>query len=163
MSKLYAGVILSFLIIFSLGGVCEAKEVVKINDLIENSKLYDGKQITVEGEAIGEAMERGSFSWVNINDQSNALGIWMPNEDADKIKFYGDYKHLGDEIRVTGIFNRACEQHGGDMDIHSATVEVLSSGKLIEVKVNPVKTYLAILLSVITLIISGVYLKALRS
>jgi hypothetical protein len=44
------------------------------------------------------------------------------------IKYYGDYHNIGDSVRVTGVFNRACKEHGGDMDIHCDSIEVVSNG-----------------------------------
>ncbi|MHB8896748.1 MAG: hypothetical protein ACYC99_16460 [Candidatus Geothermincolia bacterium] len=39
------------------------------------------------------------------------------------------YKYKGSTVRVVGVFHRACEQHGGDTDIHADAVEVLRKGR----------------------------------
>ena len=103
-----------------------------LNDLIENAMALDGKEVSVTGEALGEVLERGNYAWVNINDGTNAMGIWMTLEDAKTITFFGDYKHMGDTVRVTGIFYRACTEHGGDIDIHCNTLEVVKKGGIVK-------------------------------
>ena len=104
------------------------EEVITINDLVEDALSYDEQTVTVEGEAIGEALERGEYSWVNISDGTNAIGVWMPLADAKKINVYGDYHHTGDTLRVTGTFSRDCAEHGGDVDIHSDSVQIVKTG-----------------------------------
>lgn len=109
------------------------------NQMIDQAKQLDGQTIVYEGEAIGEALERGRFAFVNTNDGKNAIGIWMRREDSDRISFFGDYGHTGDRIRVTGEFRRACPEHGGDLDVHSTRVEIMSEGALRSHPVSPGK------------------------
>ena len=76
--------------------------IYSLNDLIENGKTFDKKEVTVKGEAIGEALERKDYTWINISDTTNAMGIYMTKEDADKVKTYGGYSKIGDTIQVSG-------------------------------------------------------------
>jgi len=101
---------------------------VSINDLVDNSSEYDKQTITITGEAIGECLERQDGSWVNISDGTNAVGIWMTKADADLIKVYGDYKHTGDTVTVTGIFYKSCREHGGEPDIHCVSLILENAG-----------------------------------
>jgi len=98
------------------------------NTLINNAFKYDGKVVEFQGEAIGEIMKRGDFAWVNVHDGQNAIGIFMRYEDAKKIKYLGRYRVKGDIVYVKGIFNRACKEHGGDLDIHAKQVEIVKRG-----------------------------------
>ena len=115
-------------IIFILGLIplCFAatEDITEINGLVENAFELDGKQVTVQGEAIGEVLERGEYSWININDTTNAIGIWAKQSDINQIQHYGDYKHKGDIVRITGEFHRACPEHGGDVDIHLSLIHI---------------------------------------
>lgn len=104
-------------------------EEYSINDLIENGKELDKSNITISGEAIGEALERGDYTWININDGTNAIGIYMRTADAKQVNSYGGFKQTGDTLDIKGIFNRACKEHGGDMDIHASSVNVIKKGK----------------------------------
>jgi aspartyl/asparaginyl-tRNA synthetase len=108
---------------------------IKSQQLIDNAKKYDGMEITYTGEAIGDIMVRGNYAWVNVNDGDNAIGVWAPESEVKKISFTGSYEYIGDKIRVTGIFHRACKDHGGDFDIHTTSIKVITKGLK---KVQPV-------------------------
>jgi len=112
---------------------------VKINDLVENAKVYDGKTITIQAEAIGEVLERGEYAWININDKSNAIGVFVPIAEAKKITFFGDYAHTGDTVIITGIMHNACNEHGGELDIHAETITIVRLGSVTTRSVSTVK------------------------
>jgi len=106
-----------------------ASAAVTSAELIEKAADYDGRTVTIEGEAVGSILPRGEYAWVNITDQNNsAIGIFMKASDAAQIKMLGCYGLTGDRIRVTGTFYRACAEHGGDLDIHAARVTLVSAG-----------------------------------
>ena len=114
--------------------------------LINNAKEYDGKLVTYSGEVIGDVMLRGEFAWVNINDGDNALGVWMSARLAKEINFTGNYKSRGDNLEVTGIFHRACLEHGGDLDIHAQVLSKLANGRMVNQKLNFDKISLSLVL-----------------
>lgn len=119
----------AFIISFSENAYAdEISEIIDISNLIENAAELDQQEVIVSGEAVGEAMNRGSHSWININDGTNAIGIWMSSSDAQKVKYFGNYKYKGDVLKVSGIFNRTCKEHGGESDIHGAALEVEKTG-----------------------------------
>lgn len=97
-------------------------------ELINNAKQYDGKTVVYAGEVIGDVMRRGDFAWININDGKSALGIWINYSLVKDIVYTGSYKSRGDIVEITGIFQRACPQHGGDLDIHAQAIRKMSSG-----------------------------------
>ena len=115
-----------------LAGLAAAADVTTVNELVDRSLQWNGKTVTIEGEAIGEMLPRGDCAWVNVNDGTNAIGVWMPLADAKKISVYGDYHHTGDTLRVTGTFSRDCAEHGGDVDIHSVSVRLVKAGGEVE-------------------------------
>ena len=112
--------------------------------LVENAKFWDGRSLEFMGEAIGEAFCRGSMAWIHVNDDAymwenieegavlggfnSGQAVWLSAELAAKIRFFGDYKHEGDVISVKGVFNAACREHGGDMDIHASELTVVKAG-----------------------------------
>jgi hypothetical protein len=116
--------------------------------LVENANLWSRRTVAFKGEAIGEALVQGSMAWIHVNDdpymeKSAAAGgalsgynsghaIWLPSDLARKIKVFGDYRYQGDIVKVTGVFNAACPEHGGDMDIHATSLTILRSGHSIE-------------------------------
>ncbi|MEA3494187.1 MAG: DNA-binding protein [Candidatus Margulisiibacteriota bacterium] len=98
------------------------------NDLVDNANRYDGQVIEYQGEVIGDIMNRGGHAWINVSDGGRAIGIWVTKNLADQVKTRGDYNNIGDTVRIVGIFNRACAQHGGDLDIHANSLNVVSYG-----------------------------------
>ncbi|MDD5748161.1 MAG: hypothetical protein PHP64_03790 [Actinomycetota bacterium] len=143
MRKLLIALTILFLLIFPQ--VSLASDTIPIKRIISNMKEYDGKIVTVEGEAIGDKMIRGSYGWITVNDDpysiksleeggkfkglSNmGIGVWAPVEELEDITILGGYKNKGDKIRVRGYFHRACHEHGGDTDIHAISIEKIKDG-----------------------------------
>ncbi len=122
-------------------------------DLINNAKQYDGKVVIYEGEVIGDIMERGDYAWINVNDGENAIGIWINTALTKEIAYTGSYKFRGDWVEVTGSFNRACPEHGGDLDIHAQTLRKIEAGRAIRERLNPGKrNFVFVLLGILCLV-----------
>jgi aspartyl-tRNA synthetase len=132
----------AFLMVFILllfSTKVSAKTETGINDLIENAKRVDGKEVVVCGEVIGERMDRGENAWINLSDKTNAIGIWLNNRDADKILNYGNYKKQGDIVSVKGVFHNACKEHGGEADLHCISIEIMKEGKTVNRQLSAAK------------------------
>ncbi|MEG1614131.1 MAG: hypothetical protein RR069_03490 [Oscillospiraceae bacterium] len=161
-SYIIKSIFVTALMVFSLPIVCCATDIIEINQLVEQAKKLDKTEVTIQGELIGEELERGEYSWININDNSNAIGVWVKHKDIEQVKHYGDYKHKGDIVRITGNFNRACAEHGGDTDIHALKIEIVQKGSLTSVALSNKKIVLASVLTVFALIIVLVYFKVAK-
>jgi len=122
-------------------------QVVQYEALLEGARAFDGLKATIQGEAIGQVMERGTMAWVNVADQSGAIGVWMSAEEARSISMLGSYSCRGDELRITGTFHRACVEHGGDMDIHAETVAIVRAGERVAHPFSVARQVAAALLS----------------
>lgn len=138
---------------------------VSSTELIESPQRWDGQAVTFRGEAIGEAMERGEIAWLHLNDDgyqfrsieegaplsgfNTGMPVVVPARLADEIRFFGDYKHRGDIVEVRGVFNAACPEHGGDMDIHAESLRVVAPGREVPHPVRPWKAALAAGLSLL--------------
>ena len=133
--------------------------------LVENANAWNGRVIAFKGEAIGEAMVRGTMAWIHLNDDAYMLknieegatldgynsghAVWVSADQVTKIREFGDFKHKGDVVKVVGTFNATCPQHGGDMDIHASGLEIVRTGHSVRHVINPFRAILAgILLSV---------------
>ena len=114
-----------FLLIFSCFAFAQS---IKIIDLVEGGRGYDGKEISVEGEVIGHLMKRGDFVWFNIDDQTASIGIWADFDLAAKIKYLGRHAVRGDRVRIDGKFHSHCPMHGGDTDIHAHRIVIVKRG-----------------------------------
>lgn len=88
-----------------------------------------GQVVRLEGEVISERLYGGQgHVWVNVLSEGTAIGVWMPEELASDLDVLGTWRYTGDRVQVTGTFNEACDQHGGDLDIHAASVVLLEHG-----------------------------------
>lgn len=159
MHKHIKTLIITLFIIFSLSLNVKAAEITDINNLIEYAKEFDGQEVTVQGEAIGERLDRGDYSWVNINDSTNAIGIWLNKNEAEGVTYYGDYKHKGDIIRITGIFHRACNEHGGEADLHTNSIEIIKEGHIVKEQIPSSKIIAAVILVSFALLLRQVLLR----
>jgi hypothetical protein len=122
-------------------------------ELINNAKQYDGKIVAYEGEVIGDIMARGDYAWVNINDGVNAIGIWLEKALTKDILYTGSYKFKGDKIEVVGVFQQACLEHGGDLDIHCQSMRKIAPGRVVSERLNTGKKNLVfVLLGILCLI-----------
>jgi hypothetical protein len=120
-------------------------------ELITHAKTYDDASVEYQGELIGSVLDRGSFAWLNIHDGANAIGVWAQKSQLPDIRFGGMYGVRGDRLRVVGVFHRSCLEHGGALDIHAVTVEMLEPGQEIRelASLDRVKA-LAVLSGVVT-------------
>ena len=124
---------------------------IEINRLISLSDRYDRQQVVVQGEAIGEPMNRSDGScWINISDGTNAIGVKFKAEDAKAVTRFGNYKQKGDVVRVTGIFYQASPEDGGEMDIHAQRAEVVQEGRPVPETVSRTKILAAVFLTAAT-------------
>ena len=139
--------------------VSAASDPANINDLINNSSLYDNKIVVLTGEVIGECLERENGCWINMSDGGNAIGIWMTESDAARIGIYGNYRHTGDTITVTGIFYEACPEHGGEPDIHCTelTIDQMGAERMQVISIE--KTLAATCIVAIALVLFMTYQK----
>lgn len=118
--------------------------------LIETPKRYDGRTLIFTGEAVGERMVRNrgmksEGAWIHLNDDAymyraieagaslsgynSGMPVWVaPSQMSNSIKKYGGFKSNGDVVKVSGVFHAACKEHGGDMDIHATSLQVVSDG-----------------------------------
>jgi len=163
MVKTFKTIILICILVFSFSITCMAQEYSNYSQLIENGKKLDNTKITLKGEAIGEGMNRGNYSWVNISDGSTAMGIWIKDEQVQSIKNFGKYGYKGDIVKINGIFNRACKEHGGDMDVHAISVEIIEAGGTVTIPISNNKKVIATVLTLITLILAFSYVKFTKS
>jgi hypothetical protein len=116
------------------------------DELINNAKLFDGKSVVYIGEVVGDIMIRGEYAWINVLDGKNAIGIWAGKDLVKDIAYMGSYKFKGDVVEVSGIFHRACLQHGGDLDLHAQSLTKIIAGRPTQETPNFKKRNIVILL-----------------
>ncbi len=142
---------------FQLSADIEAP-VVSAQELLENAEKYDGKTVIYKGEVIGDIMIRDEFAWINVRDETGALGVFCARGLVSAISHRGSYKFKGDMISVWGIFNRSCSQHGGDTDIHAEKITIIQKGEEILHPLESQKVKRSIILPAIVLVLAIVHL-----
>ena len=158
--KIELGILILAVFWVFLGSDCFGKEKVLLNDLIEDSIGMDQKKVVVTGEVIGEELERGEYSWININDGTNAIGIWVSKNQIKQIKYYGGYHAVGDRISIEGVFHRGCKIHGGDVDIHAEQLQVVKRGHTVVYPIAKEKIIAAIGISLLAVgVVYGYFVK----
>ncbi len=163
MQKFIQTLILVLLLTFTPAFHVNAQSITDINNLIEKAKEYDGKEVTIQGEVIGESMNRGNYTWINMNDGTNAIGIWLDSSTAGEILFYGNYKCKGDTVKVTGTFYRACKEHGGEADLHSSSFEIVKNGYEVRKQISPIKIIIAVILTLFAFVLMSILIKAIKN
>jgi len=131
------------------------------NELIEKSKELNGRKLNYRGELVTAILDRGEYSWANLNDGSNAIGVWCKSSLLGGVKFAGDYKNRGDIIEVNGTLNRACSIHNGELDIHADTVKIIEKGHSLIRAINPKRINSAIVLFAFTILTVIIFRKRL--
>jgi len=153
--------IISFLsIVLFFGMIPASAKIYTLQELIENSKMYDGKTITCEGEVIGDVMVRKEGAWINLNDNGVVMGIFVPKEIFDSevhIEYSGGYKAEGDILLIYGIFNRACPEHNEEMDIHATKVSEVKQGYSFNLKINRNQVIITIIAIFLLFILMYIY------
>jgi hypothetical protein len=163
MCKYLKTLIIISLLIGSIPQNAMAKSSIDINELVENANELDGQDVTIQGEAIGECMNRGEYSWININDGTNAIGVWINKSEADKISYYGNYKYHGDMVKITGTFYRACKEHGGEADFHGSSLVIVKKGYHVKEQISYLKIIAAFISVLVTVPLVMLFLRTLRN
>jgi len=131
------------------------------NELIEKSKELNGRKLNYRGELVTAILDRGEYSWINLNDGFNAIGVWCKSSLLGEVKFAGDYKNRGDTIEVNGTFNRACSIHNGELDLHADTVKIVKKGRSFTRAIDLKKINSAIALFAFAILIVIIFRKRL--
>ncbi len=101
-------------------------QIVTCQQLINEAAVWDGKTVSIAGEVVGDILRAGKFEWLNVNDGTNALGVWTDTLDVEGMEIVpGNYSITGTSLEVEGIFNRTCSLHSGETDIHLVNVKVV--------------------------------------
>lgn len=111
--------------------------------LIENAKSLNGQEITFQGEVVGDIMPRQDHYWINVLSNGTAIGIWITSEQRTRISHSGQYGSKGDQVEIEGLFQQACAEHGGDLDIHANSLVVVSDGSILPQHLNIIRLAVA--------------------
>jgi hypothetical protein len=109
---------------------------VSIKGLNSGGSTYDGTQVVVEGEAVGDIMNATADTcWVTLTDSGSSISVEMSRANAATIAHMGDYATTGSRLRVVGTFYLADPNNDGLTDVQASYVDVIDAGGP---KANPV-------------------------
>lgn len=148
----YSFAVVFFVIVSALTAHAEDSRAVTSTELISGANTIDGQTVAYKGEIIAAIMKRGDHSWINLNDGNNAIGIWCRTSDLAGVKNLGNYKNEGDLLEVSGVFHRACPEHGGELDIHAEKVTIEFEGFKIEERLSRERVRLTIVFFILTIV-----------
>jgi hypothetical protein len=130
------------------GSAATAQEpaVLPVEDLLADGAAYDGEQITVEGELVGDyGFRDDGFMWTQLNDDSYAraaivdggprtgsntgIGIRMPERLASDLDPVGGYRLEGPVVQATGTWRFHDPDRGGESYLDVAALEVVKPGR----------------------------------
>jgi len=113
-------------------------------DAVELGLAQDGVEIVLQGEAIGEALAApGGKRWVNLLGDAVAIGVVVDAKGAAEVTRFGEYRQRGATLLVRGRLNSACDDHGGDLDVHATSVRIIDAGHTSPHVVHPNKLLFA--------------------
>lgn len=104
-----------------------------VPELTSAHASLDGSVVVFDGEAIGEAIgsDPDEF-WINVLDDGVAVGVVAPRSWEARIDSWGDYDTVGTRVKIVGVLNLVCDEHGGDLDVHAREMTVRSEGREID-------------------------------
>ena len=123
---------------------------VDICSLLSAGERQDGSDVVFTGEAVGSPIiADADHVWVNVKSAGSMIGVYMSRDLADQITHYARYEHTGDTITVKGVYNYACAEHNGELDVHAEQIEINAVGESWANSVNPAAYVIGIILIVI--------------
>lgn len=131
------------------------------NELIEKARELDGRKLSYKGEIVTAILYKGEYSWVNLNDGVNAIGVWCKTPSLNDVKFSGDYKHTGDILQATGVFHRSCKEHSGELDIHADTIKIVRHGSPVNRPVDAGRIQASAILFLVLILTVTIFAKRL--
>jgi len=136
---------------------------VPVSRLVNDKSRYDCQEIAIQGEVVGDVMERSTGVWLNVDDGTESIGVWVPMGTMPRIDFVGGYRKQGDIIHVVGTFYRACKAHGGETDIHALEITRVHPGQPLSHPLSSRKIRWTLVLLIIAVAVIGVHWRRGRS
>jgi hypothetical protein len=129
---------------------------------MEDLKAKSGEKVVIIGEAIGNPIKAKDGAWLNLFDGQEHMSVYVKKpEILDAIRYWGSFKTQGDIVKVSGIYNKICNQHD-IADVHLTGFSIHVRGAPNEDYAAPEKQFFSIILIAICLATSLVYFIKIR-
>jgi hypothetical protein len=130
-------------------GVAGAQEVLPVEELLADGETYDGAEVTVEGELVGDYGFRGDgFMWTQLNDDSYAraaivdggartggnigIGVRMASILGRDLDPVGGYRLEGPVVQLTGFWRYHDPDRGGESYLDVTELVVIDRGRRLQ-------------------------------
>jgi len=129
-----------------------------IPELLSQPDRFDGEELVVQGEVIGNPMksDSGQGVWFNIVAGAHLSVFSERQEVSNLIRRWGNFRQRGDIVSVTGRFHTQCPQHQMS-DIHLSKLVVVQKGFYFDNTVSTYKQNAAIALLLLCLVMALIY------
>lgn len=125
-----------------------AAQEVTVSDLIENGRDFDGEEVVVSGELVGDyGFRSDGWMWTQLNSDvysSNPLresgspeggnvgiGVRMPTDMASGLDSPGGYRQRGPLVTMTGIWKYHDEARQGESYFEAQALIVVKDGRVL--------------------------------
>lgn len=133
-------------------------------ELIDCPELFDGRRVTLSGEAVGAVLRRDARAWVHLNDDvyglrlgplsrhrvasggNSGIAVNVPVEVAHHLLVGGARRH-GDGVAVVGVYHRAAPFDGGGPAIWADTAEIVRRSEPVEHPISVRRAVVAVVLA----------------
>ena len=130
-----------------------AQTATPVSELTGAGSGYDGLEVTVEGELIGDVGERQDGTvWTQLNDDSYArspiretgthgegntgIGVRIDGSLGHDFTHVGGYRWRGPIVRATGVWHYHAADRGGESYLEVTALEVLEQPRLLGEDLN---------------------------
>lgn len=145
-----------------------ADAVTSSAQLLECPAEFDGQRIRFRGEAVSHLLERGAFTWAQLNDDvygldlgpvevhhqplgsNSSMAVALTTDAADLIRNLGGSRRRGDVVEVVGTFRVAAALDQGGTAIVADEVVLLRSGGPLDVPPAAAQRVTAVVLLLVT-------------
>ena len=135
-----------------------------IQALSDESPLYNGRIVQVQGEVIGDcvdATDAPGYCWVQLSSNedtdTSSISVYLSDEQANQIDSYGRYGVTGTQLQVRGEYHQACPEHEGLSDLHATNSAVLEKGYRTPDEFDPDDFFPGIIALMIGFLLMGIF------
>jgi hypothetical protein len=160
--RTFATVVVALLLLLA-GAPALAAGSVAVSTLLESPQEFDGQQVTVVGELIGDYGRRDDDTiWTQLNGDPYAtsplrdggrlsggnvgIGIHAPAELFTALDPPGRYNRVGPVVSVTGTWRYHDPDRGGETYLEVASLEVVHPGHPLDESVSTTTLLVGVLL-----------------
>ncbi|NHZ70191.1 MAG: hypothetical protein GWP18_00960 [Proteobacteria bacterium] len=167
-----------FLVVLALvvAAAPAAAVTVHAEDLLENGAMYDGQEIVIVGELIGDyGFRRDGWMWTQLNDDSYArapvveggvltgantgIAVRMPTAMGRPLDAPGRYRTVGPVVEATGVWKYHDASRAGETFLEITSIRVVEPGRRLSEHPNAAAYGAGVVLLLVSVFMSRQYIR----